>query len=133
MKIKKMAALLVVICIFSCFVTPFVKAEENEITLRVNGIDDKIELEQKDPNAITIIYKEVEITQGYIDKVEYHTVENIEDETEETLVLKEDNVIKEEIEQTQTEEDIIDIPTIIIPNNTGLVFSNPVIEYEIEE
>ena len=133
MKIKKIAALLVVLCIFSCFVTPLVKAEENEITLRVNGIDNDIELVQEDPNAITIIYEELDIEQGYIDKVEFYTIESVE-ETEETIVLNKDKeVIEEENEQTQIDKEITNIPTIIIPNNTGLVFSEPVIEYEIIE
>ena len=134
MKIKKMAALLVVLCIISCFVTPLVKAEENEITLRVNGINNDIELVQEDPNAITIIYEELNIEQGYIDKVEFYTIESVDEEAEETIVLNKDKeVIEEENEQTQIDKEITNIPTIIIPNNTGLVFSEPVIEYEIIE
>ena len=69
---------LIVLCIYSCFVTQFVMAQDNIITLRANEIIEDTELVQDIASVKAIRYEETQLELNDTNKVFVYTIEDDE-------------------------------------------------------
>ena len=115
-------AVLIVLCIYSCFVTQFVMAQDNIITLRANEIIEDTELVQDIASVKAIKYEETQLELNDTNKVFVYTIEDDEIINKDQINESNTNiqVLKTEEKEDHISKDQEDIPIVVIPNNTGI-------------